>query len=488
MGIPEKFRNGIFTRIEGWLLLFFLIQCIGITDPPLEIGHNWRQVLTNMVSRNYYEMGMDWMYPRIDIAGEKTGITGAEFPLMNFLIFVCFKVFGFAHWYGRLINLLIVVWGISRFHKTIQFLFDKSVADFSSLSLMASVWFSISRKIMPDTFAVSLVIIGLSYMVQYCNDRKMFSWLLAFVFLCLGMLSKIPSACLVASLLPLFWIGQIDIRTKMIVFAGAFFSAIPAMLWYFYWVPYLNTFGYPWFISKGLMEGLMEIIPLWRLLLEKFYFTSFYSFIALAAMIYGIVVCAVHQEKIFWIGITAVTLVFAFYIVKTGAVFPQHTYYVIPFVPVMSLFVGFGLSSLTRFRFGNKLPNALIFLIILEGVSNQMHDHFVKRSETYKLTLESEVSQHIPKSDLVVINAGVNPQELYFLHRKGWVALNEQVLDPNQMNRWIKLGAKYLVINKSSLNQWATLDVVKSSGISDGNLVFENEHYALYKLPSDHIE
>jgi len=74
------------------------------------------------------------------------------------------------------------------------------------------------------------------------------------------------------------------------------------------------------------------------------------------------------------------------------------------------------------------------------------------------------------------------------LHRKGWVALNEQVLDPNQMNRWIKLGAKYLVINKSSLNQWATLDVVKSSGISDGNLVFENEHYALYKLPSDHIE
>jgi hypothetical protein len=274
----------------------------------------------------------------------------------------------------------------------------------------------------------------------------------------------------------------------MIVFAGAFFSAIPAMLWYFYWVPYLNTFGYPWFISKGLMEGLREIIPLWRLLLEKFYFTSFYSFIALAAMIYGIVVCAVHQEKIFWIGITAVTLVFAFYIVKTGAVFPQHTYYVIPFVPVMSLFVGFGLSSLTRFRFVNKLPNALIFLIILEGVSNQMHDHFVKRSETYKLTLESEVSQHIPKSDLVVINAGVNPQELYFLHRKGWVALNEQVLDPNQMNRWIKLGAKYLVINKSSLNQWATLDVVKSSGISDGNLVFENEHYALYKLPSDHIE
>ena len=269
---------------------------------------------------------------------------------------------------------------------------------------------------------------------------------------------------------------------------GAFLSMLPAILWYFYWVPYLNTFGYPWFISKGLVEGIREILLLWRLLLEKFYFTSFYSFLALAAMIYGIVVCAVKRDKDFWIGIAAIALVFVFYMVKTGSVFPQHTYYVIPFVPVMCLFVGFGLSSLTRFRFGNKLPNALIFLIILEGVSNQMHDHFIKTSEMYKLTLASEVSSHIPKSDLVVINSGVNPQELYFLHRKGWVALNEQVLDINQMNAWIKKGAKYLVFNKSSFKNWVTLDIIQSSVTPNFEMVFENEHYALYKLPSDHIE
>jgi hypothetical protein len=150
--------------------------------------------------------------------------------------------------------------------------------------------------------------------------------------------------------------------------------------------------------------------------------------------------------------------------------------------------VGFGLSSLTRFRFGNKLPNALIFLIILEGVLNQMHDHFIKTSEMYKLTLASEVTSHIPKSDLVVINSGVNPQELYFLHRKGWVALNEQVLDINQMNAWIKKGAKYLVFNKSSFKNWATLDIIQSSVTPDFELVFENEHYALYKLTSDSTE
>jgi len=74
------------------------------------------------------------------------------------------------------------------------------------------------------------------------------------------------------------------------------------------------------------------------------------------------------------------------------------------------------------------------------------------------------------------------------LHRKGWVALNEQVLDINQMNAWIKKGAKYLVFNKSSFKNWVTLDIIQLSVTPNFELVFENEHYALYKLPSDHIE
>jgi hypothetical protein len=82
----------------------------------------------------------------------------------------------------------------------------------------------------------------------------------------------------------------------------------------------------------------------------------------------------------------------------------------------------------------------------------------------------------------------VNPQELYFLNRNGWVALNEQVLDNNQMSTWIKKGAKYLVFNKSSFKNWVTLDIIQSSVTPDFELVFEIEHYALYKLPSDHIE
>jgi len=41
-------RN-LFTDIRFWIFLFFLIRLVGITNAPLETGHNWRQSFTNMI-------------------------------------------------------------------------------------------------------------------------------------------------------------------------------------------------------------------------------------------------------------------------------------------------------------------------------------------------------------------------------------------------------------------------------------------------------
>jgi hypothetical protein len=70
----------IWLDIRFWLLFFFVIRLFGITNAPLEMGHNWRQSLTNMVARNFLEGRVNLFYPVIDIAGDKTGIIGIEFP------------------------------------------------------------------------------------------------------------------------------------------------------------------------------------------------------------------------------------------------------------------------------------------------------------------------------------------------------------------------------------------------------------------------
>lgn len=82
----------IIKDIRFWILLLFIVRLIGISNPPLEVGHNWRQTTVTMVSRNFLEIDNNILYPRIDIAGEKTGITGMEFPLLNYTIYIVSKV------------------------------------------------------------------------------------------------------------------------------------------------------------------------------------------------------------------------------------------------------------------------------------------------------------------------------------------------------------------------------------------------------------
>ena len=98
----EKFKF-LLKDIRFWIFIFFIIRLIGITNPPLEVSHNWRQTTVTMVARNFLEIDNNIFYPRIDIAGEKTGITGMEFPILNYLIYLVSEVFGYEHWYGCLL-------------------------------------------------------------------------------------------------------------------------------------------------------------------------------------------------------------------------------------------------------------------------------------------------------------------------------------------------------------------------------------------------
>jgi hypothetical protein len=67
----RKFKEKYLSDIRFWILLFFILRLYGITNAPLEIGHSWRQSLTNMVARNFLEVDSNILYPRIDMDGDK---------------------------------------------------------------------------------------------------------------------------------------------------------------------------------------------------------------------------------------------------------------------------------------------------------------------------------------------------------------------------------------------------------------------------------
>ncbi|MCI5056072.1 MAG: glycosyltransferase family 39 protein [Flavobacteriales bacterium] len=255
----------------------FLVRLIGIQNPPLESGHNWRQSLTNMVARNFLE-DPNILYPKIDMAGEKTGIIGSEFPVFNYLIFLVSALFGFEHWYGRLINLIFSSIGLWSFFRIIREFVNQKVAFNATIVLLFSLWFSYSRKVMPDTFSLSLLLTGLWMGYDYLKSGKILSLTGFFVLCAIGMLSKIPALSVFSLVSVVPFVRKIPLKKRIIFSIVSVLVIIPVLIWYFLWVPYLvNTYKFELYFPRGLVEGLLEIIPLYKELFEKFYFSALRS-------------------------------------------------------------------------------------------------------------------------------------------------------------------------------------------------------------------
>jgi 4-amino-4-deoxy-L-arabinose transferase-like glycosyltransferase len=438
--------NKYLKDIRVWILLFFLIRLIGITNPPLEISHNWRQSFTNTVARNFLEVDNNIFYPRAVIFGNNNGVLGTEFPFFNYLIYVISKIFGYAHWYGRLINLIISSIGIYFFYKIINKFLKPEIAFNSAIVLLCSVWFMFSRKAMPDTFSISLVIIGIYFGLDFLFRPKFISLILFTLFASLGVLSKIPGLYLLSVFIIPVFNKEIRLNTKVLFCLSASIILILMSCWYFYWVPYLESIaGNKLYFPKGFKEGLTELISLWNLTLERFYFSSMESFIGFAFFLAGIFFLIKKKEKLLLQVLAISSFVFFLFMIKTGEVFSLHSYYVVPFTPIMAVVTGYAISLIKK----NNFRIIIISIIVIEAIANQYDDFFLKDSELYKLKIESIADKISDKKDLIAITGGQNPEEIYFAHRNGWRITNEQLNDSVFINKIINEGCQYLFINKN---------------------------------------
>lgn len=467
--------KNILIDIRLWIIIFFAIRLIGITNPPLEVAHNWRQTTVTMVSRNFLEIDNNIFFPRIDIAGEKTGITGMEFPLLNYCIYLTSELFGYQHWYGRLINLIISSFGLWFFYKILLKYFTQQIAFYSTIILAVSIWFQFSRKIMPDTFAISMIIASIYYGSNYLENkiRKYdFVYLVSYFFLILlGVLSKLPSGYLLVVFCIFYLNKDVSLKRKIIFAAVSFLGILPVLFWYFYWVPFLVTkYGFwHFFMGKNINQGFTEILQNFNQTLSKFYDTAL-KFIGFTTFIYGLVISIVNKDWKIYIIFALTFISFSTIILKAGSTFSHHSYYIIPFVPVMALIAGYGLSKIKY----SKITLIILISISIEGVANQQHDFRIKEKDKRILNLEKDLDKVSQQRDLILLNSGDYPSPMYFSHRKGWVASNEEIKDEKYIGKLKNKGLKYLVILKRSFGTEILLTQYYK--------ILENEDYCIYKL------
>lgn len=464
-----------YADIRVWILFFFVIRLVGITDPPLETLHNWRQTTGTMVARNFVEIDPSFWLPRIDFAGEKTGITGMEFPFMNYCIAGISWVFGYQHWYGRLLNLIVSSIGVWYFYLLIRQFFTPKIALHAALILTCSAWFAYSRKIMPDTFSMSFAIVGFYYGACYFTKNlfstSSFKFLFLYVlFSAIGILSKLPVIYIDVLFLPFLFDSKIALKTKIMFVVASGIVLFPVVFWYFYWVPFLVEKYEFWhfFMGKPMAQGWLEIQQHWNDALNKFYDVAL-KFIGFGVFCIGLFFSIKQKNKqLIWIFALSF-LAFLVIILKAGFTFTHHGYYIVPFVPVMALIAAFGLNSIPNAR----VVFVLLLAILIENIANQQHDFRIKPENKALLQLEPILDRFTDKKALIFINSGEVPTPMYFSHRKGWIGTNEQLQSENSVNELHQKGLQYIVILKRTFGTELVLPYQK---------IYNSRDFRIYQL------
>ncbi len=468
MTFKDLLQHKIWSDARLWIALFFVVRLYGITQPPLEVVHNWRQCTVAMVARNFAEVDHNILYPRLDIDGANSGIEGMEFPLFNYLIFITSEIFGYQHWYGRLINLLVSSLCIWYFFLLVRKFWNHQMALYAVVILEASMWFVYMRKMMPDTFSVSLILIGVYYGASYLTDGRTWKNLLLYtLFVGAGVLSKISSVSVcVVLLLPFITAGS---RQKIVFTLCSALWIVPVAWWYFIWVPYLNAnFGTGhFFMGMPLQDGAMQLVQGASTLLAFFY-SSTLKYTGFGVFVMGIIIAFYKKEKRI-LSVLLLTFLFTLLVLAKGGYNAlKHDYYLVPFVPTMALLAAYALAQLPQ----KKWALFLILVIVTEGLLNQLHDFRIKPNEAQMLQLEAILNSQSAPNELIAINSPVVPTPMYFAHRKGWLCANSDLQNNEHVQQLKQQGMHSIVILKNAYDGNCALPYA---------IEFENEWVKVYR-------
>ncbi len=467
-------QRSIFNDIRFWLAVLFIIRLYGITQPPLEYNHNWRQTDVTMAVRNFVEVDNNILYPRIDIAGAQSGIAGMEFPILNYMVYLIVELFGYQHWYGRLITLIFSSIGLLYFFKLIRKYFSQDTAFYATLILAVSIWFQFSRKIMPDTFALSLIITGMYFGSNYLDGKSSrnsaFQLLFYFILIVLGTLSKISGAYILVIFILFYFDKRISLHRLFILGSISLLAIIPTIIWHFYWTPYLvDTYGCKhFFLGVPFVQGFHEVLHNLPWTIRRFCETAM-GFSGFAIFIFGVYIAVRKRNtQILWLLILS-TLSFLPIVIKTGDNFMHHDYYVIPYIPIMAFIGGYGLSKI-RLKY---LTVLILIVICTEGIGRQVKDFRIQEEISFLSTLEQELDKVSSRDDLILINSGHSPTAMYFSHRKGWSDFNYNIEQPKFVDKLSEQGLKYILITKHAFDKDLALPYLK---------LIDNENYSFYQI------
>jgi len=452
--------NGVITWIQKthFVTLIFVLLIIQTgthvkysNHPPVGY-HLWRQTMGLSVARNFYEEDMNLLKPRIDSRGQYTGITGMEFPLVNYIIALSYHIFGVNNITSRYVILLFSFLAIIYCFLLFKEVFDDKVHGFiASLLLIFSPLFCYySFVVLPEVPSLAFLFAAIFYLMKW-EKENFLQYLFSFsVCLCLAGLLKISALIVLPYCFIVIWKKR---QFTIPVMIGLIGSLTIVTVWYLYARYLSRTYhNFDFLLTLRFPEN----FPIFLKTIKKVFlswlpemYINYAEFILFILGLYALFKQQIQFPKLrlffkyFALGI------FLFMI----AMFPMlihHDYYMIPSLPLL-----IGVSTIGAYWLKKRLHhNQSKLLIVLSFIliiaipilgSVRALGRFSRSILPYEqLTLESHLLQILPdKNALVIITDNSTSIKLYFANKNGWNVQDDIALE--RFNEMIHYGAKYLI-------------------------------------------
>ena len=416
--------------------------------------HVWRQTETQSVINNFYRESFNIFDPHVNGPADTDRIHRMEFPLMQWLFALFYKLFGSHISVTRVLTFIIglfSVWGI--FYLADKIFNNKVIATVCAWCFNFSpVFYYYTINPLPDNMAMCMGIWTIGLFYHFINTQKTLHLVLSGICLCIAALVKLPFI-----LYDSFIICYLLLRLKRNGFHKSLFhiagiytlAIIPVITWYAWVIPAWNNGVVKGaFETKQSAQELLHILTATLTSILPELLINYGSMLFFVAGFYFLFQQRKQHKRnspmfFFW----GLSIIF-YYLYEMNMITTVHDYYLFPFLPLIFLIVGYGCYNLLC---SNNRPLSILSLVCLAILPLTAFLRIDSRWDTKDPGFNSayynnkeQLRKMIPADAYCVV--GNDPSSyilLYYIDRKGW-AFDDDELTADRLTYYISKGAQYL--------------------------------------------
>lgn len=458
----EHHKRTVFL-LSAIIILGVLLRCFNISAPLLG-NASWRETQTAMITRNLVEDGFDVFHPRIDWFGHEKAYLALELPLYNVIVGAFYSLLGENEVFGRIVSILLSAATMFFFYRIALIVFEEKTALYALVAFILSpLSIYYGQTYMPEALMLFLSVGAIYFMMCWFEKGKKSHLFYASVFSMLAFLVKAPVTIQLCIPILYIFFKKCGYRTlKVPWFYFFFFVAYTPIL---IWTLYSQGITIPFFPEENIHKMIggisirLDIIPYIRIL--GFFIIYLLTPLGLIFFLAGFQARNLNPfEKIILSWASGIII----YIFIAFPAVADHHYYLVPAIPIVSLFIGKGIEVLASYLVKSSISKkALRYtwatcagILILSLIIPLRH---LAAQDTITLRAANSVKKHTANDDLVLTaifhakkNAFANPKLLYYANRHGW-----SDLFPYNISRLLKkiqtyrfAGASYIIITYSN--------------------------------------